>query len=92
LKLSKLRAKVPKSLGVVEIRVGEYVDTSGEDALRVTVILDENVEVEELQAEDLTTLTREIRKRIRDQCIELWPYIEFAKQSELDEEDEEGED
>jgi hypothetical protein len=89
LKLSKLKTKLPKNPRVVEIRVEEYVDTSGEEALRVTVLLDEGVEVEKLKAEDIRALTRAIRKRIREHGIELWPYIQFAKQSELDAEDEE---
>ena len=89
MKLSKLKTKLPKNPRVVDIRVEEYVDTSGEDALRVTVILDEDVEVEKLRGEDIRAMTREIRKRVREQGIELWPYIQFAKQSELDAEDEE---
>ncbi len=92
LKLSELKAKLPTNPRVVDIRVDEYVDTSGEDALRVTVILDEDVEVEKLRGEDIRALTREIRNRIRERGIELWPYIEFAKQSELDEEDEDDDE
>lgn len=89
LKLNKLKTKLPKNPRAVDIRVEEYVDTSGEDALRVTVVLDEDVEAEKVRGEDIRAFTREIRKRIRDQGIELWPYIEFAKQSELDAEDKE---
>jgi hypothetical protein len=88
LKLSKLKTKLPKNPRVVDIRVEEYVDTSGDDALRVTVVLDEDVEVEKLRGEDIIAMTREIRRRVRDQGIELWPYVQFAKQSELDEKDE----
>lgn len=89
LKLSKLKTKLPKNPRVVDIRVEEYVDTSGEDALRVTVVLDEDVEVEKLRAEDLTAMAREIRARVRDHGFELWPYVQFVKQSELDTENEE---
>jgi hypothetical protein len=89
LKLSKLKTKLPKNPRIVDIRVEEYVDTSGEDALRVTVVLDEGVQVEKLRAEDITAMTREIRARVRDQGFQLWPYIQFVKQSELDEDDEE---
>jgi hypothetical protein len=88
LKLSKLKTKLPKNPRVVDVRVEEYVDTSGEDALRVTVVLDEGVDVETLSAEDITAMTREIRARVRDQGFELWPYIQFVKQSELDADDE----
>jgi hypothetical protein len=89
LKLSELKSKLPRNPKVVDIRVEDYVDTDGEDALRVTVILDEGVKVEKVKAEDVTALKSAIRQRIRDQTMELWPYIFLAKQSELDEDDDE---
>jgi hypothetical protein len=89
LKLSDLKPKLPRSPRVVDIRVEDYVDTDGEDALRITVILDEGVKVEKLSAEDITALKTVIRNRVREQTMELWPYIQLVKQSELDEEDEE---
>ncbi len=91
LKFSELKSKLPRNPKVVDIRVEDYVDTDGEDALRVTVILDEDVKFEEIRGEDITALKSAIRQRIREQTMELWPYIWFAKQSELDEDDEEEE-
>jgi hypothetical protein len=89
LKLSDLKPKLPRNPRVVDIRVEDYVDTDGEDALRVTVILDEKVNVEKVRAEDTIALKSTIRNRIRELGVELWPYIFVAKQSELDEDDEE---
>jgi hypothetical protein len=89
LKLSDLKPKLPRNPRVVDILVEEYVDTDGEDALRVTAILDEKVNVEKVSGQDVTDLKSAIRGRIRELGVELWPYIFFAKQSELDEEDEE---
>jgi hypothetical protein len=89
LKLSELKSKLPRNPKVVDIRVEEYVDTDGEDALRVWIILDESVKVEQLRAEDTIALKTVIRDRIREQGTELWPYMHMAKQSEFDEEDEE---
>ena len=89
LKLSDLKPKLPRNPRVVDIRVEDYVDTSGDDALRVWVILDEGVKVEKLKAEDTTALKTAIRNRIRELGVELWPYIDLVTQSELDEEDEE---
>ncbi len=91
LKLSELKSKLPRNPKVVDIRVEEYVDTDGEDALRVTVILDESVKVEKLKGDDITEVKSAIRQAIRDQGVSLWPYIWFAKQSELDEDDDEDE-
>jgi hypothetical protein len=88
LKLSDLKSKLPRNPKVVDIRVEDYVDTDGEDALRVTVIIDENVKVERFKGEDIIALKSAIRNRIRELGVEKWPYIEIAKQSELDEENE----
>lgn len=92
LKLSKLKTKLPKNPQVVDIRVEEYVDTDGEDALRITAILDEKVNIEEFKGEDIIALKSAIRQRVREQGVELWPYIRLAKQSELDELEEEDEE
>jgi len=85
LRLSEL--KLPKNPKVVDLQVEEYVDTSGEDALRVLVILDEGVKVEKLRGDDISNLKMAIRDRIRAQGVDLWPYITLAKQSELDQDD-----
>jgi hypothetical protein len=79
--------KLPPNPKVVEVRVEDYVDTSGEDALRVTVILDEQVDVEKVTGREVINLKTAIRDRVREQGVELWPYIWLAKQSELDEHD-----
>jgi hypothetical protein len=89
LKLTKLKSKLPQNPRIVDIRVEDYVDTDGEDALRVWVILDESVNVDELRGEDIIALKSAIRNRIFELGIGLWPYIRVAKQSELDENDEE---
>ena len=89
LKLSELKSNLPRNPRVVDIRVEDYVDTDGEDALRVTVILDERVNVEKVSGQDVTDLKTAIRDRIRGLGVELWPYIHLVKQSELDEKDEE---
>jgi hypothetical protein len=46
LNLSKLSSKLPRNPNVVDIRVENYVDADGEDALRVTIVIDEDVDVE----------------------------------------------
>ena len=87
LRLEKL--KLPPNPKVVEVRVEDYVDTSGEDALRVLVILDEQVEVEKVTGREVINLKTAIRDQVRALGVELWPYISLAKQSELDEKDSE---
>jgi hypothetical protein len=89
LKLSDLKSTLLRNPRVVDIRVEDYVDTDGEDALRVTVILDERVNPAKVSGQDVTDLKRAIRDRIRGLGVELWPYIQLVKQSELDEDVEE---
>jgi hypothetical protein len=92
LKLSELRSKLPRNPEVVDIRVEDCVDTDGEDALRVWVILGEEVDVEKFSGNDISDLKMAIHDQVLKQGVELWPYIWLAKQSELDEHDEEDED
>lgn len=83
LKPSKLKSKLPRNPKILDIRVEDYVNTDGEDALRVTVIIDEDVDVENTKGQDLSDLMNAIRGRIRELGVERWAYIWFAKPSEL---------
>jgi hypothetical protein len=85
LKLSKMRSKLPRNPKVVDIRVEDYIDMDKEDALRVTIVIDEEVDVENTKGQDLSDLMNAIRGRIRELGIERWAYIWFAKPSELEE-------
>ena len=84
--------KLPRNPKVVDVRIEDYVDTSGEDALRVQVVLDEKVQVEKVTGREVIDLKMAIRDWLREQGVELWPYISLAKQSELDEDDEVDDD
>ena len=90
LKTSKMRSRLPKNPRVVDIRVEDYVDTDGEDALRVTVVIDEDVDVEKVHGDEITAVRRAIHDRVRGLGIDLWPYVRFAKPSEIGEADDEG--
>jgi hypothetical protein len=88
LKLAKVKSKLPRNPKVVDIRVEDYVDSDGEDALRVTIVIDEDVDVENLSGQEITDLKSTVRRRIRELGVERWPYIQIAKPSELEEDDE----
>jgi hypothetical protein len=90
LRLEKL--KLPRNPRVVDVRIEDYVDTSGEDALRVLVVLDEKVRVEKITGREVIDLKMAIRDWLREQGVELWPYISLAKQSELDEDEDDDDD
>ena len=56
LKLGKVKSKLPRNPKVVDIRVEDYVDSDGEDALRVTIVIDEDVDVENVSGQDISDL------------------------------------
>lgn len=89
LKLGKVKSRLPRNPKVVDIRVEDYVDSDGEDALRVTIVIDEDVDVENVSGQDLSDLVNAIRSRIRELDVERWVYVGFAKPSELEEDDDE---
>jgi hypothetical protein len=89
LKLGKVKSKLPLNPKVVDIRVEDYVDSDGEDSLRVTIVIDEDVDVEKVSGQDLSDLVNAIRSRIRKLDVERWAYIGFAKPSELEEDNDE---
>jgi hypothetical protein len=89
LKFGKVKSNLPRNPKVVDIRVEDYVDSDREDALRVTIVIDEDVYVEKVSGQDLSDLVNAIRGRIRELDLERWAYIRFAKPSELEEDDEE---
>ena len=88
LKLGKVKSKLPRNLRVVDIRVEDYVDSDGEDALRVTIVIEEDVDVEK-SGQEITDLKSAVRRRIRELGVKRWPYIQIAKPSELAEDDDE---
>jgi hypothetical protein len=89
LKPSRMKSKLPRNPKVVDIRVEDYVDSDGEDALRVMVVIDEDVDIEKVTGQEVGDLKSAIRSRIRELGVDLWAYIQLAKPSELEEEDDE---
>ena len=75
--------RLPPSPPVVEVRVEEYTDSSGEPALRVTVVLDESADVEKESGETIGDLKSAIRQSLREHGVTLFPYIFLVKPSEL---------
>jgi len=86
LELKKLN--LPPTIGVSRVEVEDYTDATGDDALRVLVVLDEDVEVDKVTGQEALKLTSAIHDSLQAHGIRLFPYIFFAKQSELDDTDE----
>lgn len=85
LKLEDLH--LPQRPKVLQISVDDYVDWSGDPALRIDVLLDDSTTDEEL--DEAGVVKRVIRDRLLQDGIEEFPYIWLATPHELAEQTEE---
>lgn len=79
----------PPNLAVTRVEAEDYTDSAGEPSLRVLVVLDESVDVEKVSGAAVGDFKSLIRESLRKHGITVFPYIFFAKPSELEETDEE---
>jgi hypothetical protein len=83
--LSQQLFEMPPNIPIVRWEVEDITDQDGEDALQVLLVLDESVDPEKINGRDVGELKYNMRQLLRQTGITLFPYISFAKQSELDE-------
>ena len=90
LDLSKL--SLPASPRVTQLIVGDDEGTDGEPALRITAVIDESTDLDQLSGHDIGEMKFVIRESLRQHGISLFPYIIIVKPSDLLDDDEvEGE-
>ncbi len=91
LDLSKL--KLPASPRVIQLIPEDDEGTDGEPALRITAVIEESTDLDQLNGHDIGEMKFVIRESLRQHGISLFPYIIIVKPSELvdDEDDEEDE-
>lgn len=83
--LSQQAFELPPHIPIVRWEVEDITDQDGEEALEVLVVLDESVDVEKISGRDVGELKYNMRQLLRQHGVTIFPYISFAKQSELDE-------
>ena len=81
LDLKKLR--LPSSPRVVSIHPEKYVDSSGENALRIWVVLSEDTDEGRITGEASLQIKSAIRRSLRTHGISYFPYIFFMKEEEF---------
>jgi len=75
--------KLPPKPHVLSIEAEDYVDWSGDDALRVWVVIDENTTDEELlNGPAAVQLRTAIHDSLRKKGITLFPFVRVVKPSE----------
>jgi hypothetical protein len=79
-------SRLPRTprLWVNSATVEDYTDSTGEAALRVTAILDESVDGRKVTGKEVGDLDWAIQQQLQERGIMLFPYIFYAKQSDLD--------
>ena len=74
---------LPPDLRVLSIDADDYTDWSGDPALRLSVLIDENTDVEHLSGDTIHAFKRAVRESLRRHGIDRFAYFFFAKPSEL---------
>jgi hypothetical protein len=80
----KALKRLPKS-PVADVRWYPHTNRMGEPSLMVWVILKESLPDEEINYALVEPVVRAIRDGLLAAGVQLFPYLRYAKQSELDE-------
>ncbi len=75
----------PESLKVLSQGVEDYGDWTGDEALRIMVLIDDSVDEFNMSGADVGKLHQEIHESLLARGVHLFPYISLAKPSELQE-------
>jgi len=76
------RLRLPRTPKVVSVRCNLMVDSIGDDAIDVWVLVDDSTPDEGLSWDRVQPIHEEIHRALREAEVELWPYIKFRRQAE----------
>jgi hypothetical protein len=79
---------VPPGMRILKIDAQDYTDWDGDPALRIDVLIDDSTEVEKISGAAVGDFKGAIMDNLQKIGITLFPYVFFAKPSELAETDE----
>ncbi|MCA1595609.1 MAG: hypothetical protein LC772_04185 [Chloroflexi bacterium] len=74
---------LPSELPIEKISVEEYIDSTGDEALKVSVLLRDDFDEDTISGEAVNRLNHSIRDSLVARGILLFPYIWLKKQSDL---------
>ena len=77
---------LPESPKVIGLTAENFTDMDGEASLRVTVLIDDDTDLDNIDGKSVGDIKAEIRRSLQDHGISLFAYIFFAMPSELAEE------
>jgi hypothetical protein len=76
------RLKLPPSPPILAIEAEEYVDSSGDDSLRVWVVLPDEFDEETITGDEVLDIKSTIHQSLLSHGIDRFPYIFFIKLGE----------
>ena len=74
---------LPSELPVEKISAEEYIDSTGDEALRVSVVLREDFDEETISGDAVIKLKLSIHDSLIARGIRLFPYVWLMKPSDL---------
>src|SRR4051812_14386045 len=77
---------LPVSPRVVDLRYEPYVDSLGDDALWIYVILADDTPEEQRRWAKLAPIEEAIHEALLNENVRLWPYMRFRTWTELEDE------
>ena len=77
---------LPASPKVIGLSVEDYTDMDGEASLRITALIDDNTDLENIDGKGVGDMKAEIRRSLQEHGIHLFPYVFLVTPSELEEE------
>ncbi len=93
--LDEARKRFPPAPEVDRIDWWLYIDSTGDDAVQITVVLQDPPDKDLYSLPELAPIQQAIVETFRERGIERWAYVGFSLKSELDapegEDDDDGE-
>ena len=74
---------LPESPTVVGVQAENLTDMDGEASLRITVLIDDETDLENINGKSIGAIKAEIRRSLEEHGISLFAYIFFAMPREL---------
>lgn len=81
--LKSASTSAPAGPKIVDTRLELGMDEAGDAAAFITVVLDESTRGDEWTSANLRPIADHIKNSLRDSGIGYWPYVRFAKPSDL---------
>ncbi|MCR4318134.1 MAG: hypothetical protein NUW37_17450 [Planctomycetes bacterium] len=86
LNLEDIRDNLPSGIKVIGLWVQNYVDSTGDETIRVLIVIDERTNVYKISGKDVSDLKWAIREHLKEKGITQFIYFKIGKPSEVREE------